>query len=110
MGKFSDLVLVECSKIPKGKLCTYSKIAIALGSRKSARAVGNALNKNKNPYSFSSTKNINEKRVPCHRVIRSDGFVGGFVHGQEAKIKLLRREGVMVSKDGFVDLSKYCVD
>lgn len=85
-------------KVPKGKVTTYKEIALALKS-KGYRAVGNAMNKN--PYSFISGGN-----VPCHRVVCSDGKVGGFAHGQKNKIEMLRKEGVEVV-DGKVDLNKY---
>ena len=59
---------------------TYAEVARAAGYPGAARAVGNALNKNHDPS------------VPCHRVIRSDGNVGGYNRGTEQKIKLLRKE------------------
>lgn len=79
-------------------MATYAQIAKALGSPKSARAVGNALNKNPFPG----------ERVPCHRVVRSDGTVGGFMSGTGKKIALLRREGVEM-KNGKIDLSVFGV-
>ncbi len=83
---FTAKVFSACKRIPKGKVATYSWIARAIGKPKSARAVGNALNKNRS------------KSVPCHRVIRSDGTVGGFADGTEAKIKMLRAEGIWIKK------------
>jgi len=81
---FTEKVYRTCVSIPKGTVASYSQIARAINSPKSARAVGNALNKNRS------------KSVPCHRVIRSDGSVGGFAHGAKAKIRLLESEGVEV--------------
>ncbi|MDD5172320.1 MAG: MGMT family protein [Candidatus ainarchaeum sp.] len=81
---FTEKVYSACARIPKGKVSTYSRIARAIKKPKSARAVGNALNKNRS------------KSVPCHRVIRSDGDVGGFAHGTRKKIAMLRREGVEI--------------
>jgi methylated-DNA-[protein]-cysteine S-methyltransferase len=60
-------------------------IARAIGSPGASRAVGNALNKNRSPS------------VPCHRVIRSDGTVGGFARGTKAKTAMLRAEGVGIT-------------
>ncbi|MCS7135033.1 MAG: MGMT family protein [Candidatus Aenigmarchaeota archaeon] len=80
-------------KIPKGKVTTYKEIASVLGT-KAYRFIGNACNKN--PY----------KNVPCHRVIKSNGQIGGFVRGKREKIKLLKREGVEIVKEK-VDLKKY---
>ena len=82
-------------QIPKGKVTTYREIAHALGT-KAYRAVGQAMNRNPNLV-----------RVPCHRVVKSNGEVGGYAGGLSRKIELLRQEGVDVSEDGQVDLSKY---
>ena len=73
--------------VPPGKVTTYGELAKALGS-KGARAVGNAMNRN--PYAPT---------VPCHRVVRSDGGLGGYQGGLPKKIKLLKGEGVQV-EDG----------
>jgi len=81
-------------KVPKGKVTTYGAIARALGG-KGARAVGNAMNKN--PYA---------PEVPCHRVIKSDGRIGGFADAPEVKIDLLRGEGIEI-KNGKIDLVKF---
>ena len=71
-------------KIPKGKVKTYQEVAIAIKSPFSARAVGNAVGKN--PYA---------PKIPCHRVIRSDGSIGGYSGkgGIRTKKKLLKSEG-----------------
>ena len=82
-------------QIPKGKVTTYGEIAHALGT-KAYRAVGQALNRNPNLV-----------EVSCHRVVKSNGEVGGYAGGLSRKIELLRQEGVDVSEDGQVDLSKY---
>lgn len=73
-------------QVPKGRVTTYQAIAKALNS-KAYRAVGSAMNKN--PYA---------PKVPCHRVVNSDGRLGGFAHGSNAKIKILKKEGVQVEK------------
>jgi methylated-DNA-[protein]-cysteine S-methyltransferase len=67
-------------KIPRGETLTYKAIAKLAGSPNAYRAVGNILNKNYN------------KNIPCHRVVRSDGRVGGYNRGMKKKIKLLREE------------------
>lgn len=71
-------------KVPKGKVTTYKAIAEALGT-KAYRAVGGAMNKN--PYAPD---------VPCHRVVSTDGSLGGFATGIENKIKLLKEEGINI--------------
>jgi O-6-methylguanine DNA methyltransferase len=62
---------------------TYKQIAEAIGNPYAFRAVGNALN-----------KNPDLKTIPCHRVVRSDGSIGGYRYGSKRKQKLLRAEGV----------------
>ena len=81
---FQIKVWKEISKIPKGSVKTYKDIAIILGKPKSSRAVANACGKN--PC---------VPIVPCHRVIRSDGKLGGYsgLGGINAKKKLLLSEG-----------------
>lgn len=95
MTSFSERCYSLLRKVPKGKVTTYKEIARALHS-KAYRAVGNAMNRN--PY--------NSKIVPCHRVVNSDGSVGGFASGQKNKIKMLRAEGVEI-KNNKIDLKKY---
>lgn len=77
---FKDKVLKIVSKIPKGKTLTYKEVARAAGSPLAFRAVGNILNKNYNP------------KIPCHRVIRSNGKIGGYNRGIDVKIRLLKNE------------------
>ena len=82
--KFQLKVWNYLKSIPKGTVKTYKQVAIAINRPKSARAVANACAKN--PYS---------PKVPCHRVIRSDGSLGGFsaAGGTKAKKKILKNEG-----------------
>ena len=72
-------------KIPRGKVKTYAQIAKAIGKPKAFRAVANAVSKN--PYA---------PKIPCHRVIRSDGKLGGYSAkgGLKAKKSLLKKEGI----------------
>ena len=74
-------------KIPKGKVLTYKEVAKAIGKPKSYRAVGNAVGKNPFP-----------PNIPCHRVVRSDGGIGGYSGkgGIDQKIRLLRSEKVFM--------------
>ena len=86
MTPFQKKVYTATKRIPRGKVATYSAVARAVQKQLAVRAVGNALNKN------------SSSDVPCHRVISSDGTVGGFARGAKEKIKLLRREGVEVRR------------
>ena len=70
-------------RIPPGQVRSYRWVAEQLGNLRLARAVGNALHRNPWPND-----------VPCHRVIRADGTLGGFAGGAARKRALLRREGV----------------
>lgn len=85
LTRFEKDVLKVVARIPKGKTRTYGWVAAAVGRPRGSRAVGNALNKN--PYA---------PIVPCHRVIRSDGSLGGYAKGGAAKIKLLNSEGIVI--------------
>ena len=80
---FQKMVWTELKKIPFGETRTYKEIAVAIGKPKAARAVANACGKN--PYPII---------IPCHRVVRSDGTIGGFTGdgGVEKKRQLLRQE------------------
>ena len=78
--------------IPHGTVVTYSELAKKIGHPTSARAVANACAKN--PYA---------PKVPCHRVIRSDGSLGGYALGINKKIQLLNKEGIIIKNNQVVD-------
>lgn len=80
MKTFTEKVLAVVSKIPKGKVMTYKEVAKKAGNEKAARAVGMIMSKN---Y---------RKDVPCHRVIRSNGDLGGYNRGRDNKRKILLKE------------------
>ena len=82
--KFQKKVWNYLKKIKKGRVKTYKEVAIAIKRPKSIRAVANAIGKN--PYPIS---------IPCHRVIQSDGKLGGYSGkgGVKTKRKLLKKEG-----------------
>ncbi len=85
-GNFQEAVLNLVKQIPAGKVTTYGEIARRItGSVRAARAVAQAVARN--PYPIA---------IPCHRVVRSDGDVGGYSLGVEKKIKLLRAEGIEI--------------
>jgi len=96
VSEFQTKVLELTKKIPKGKVSTYIIIASKLGT-KAYRAVGTALRKN--PFA---------PKVPCHRVINSDGSVGSYkgIKDNKEKIKLLEKEGIKID-NGRVDLRRY---
>lgn len=83
MLTFSQKVYEVVKKIPRGEVLTYKEVARRAGNMKASRAVGNILNKNHN------------SKIPCHRVIRSDGKFGGYNRGAKEKIKILKKEGYL---------------
>lgn len=93
---FKQSVYALAAKIPRGKVSTYSAIARALGKPNAARAVGNALNRNKDL-----------RRVPCYRVVRSDGSLGGYAKGAAKKPAMLRADGIPVHKGKIADFKTY---
>jgi AraC family transcriptional regulator of adaptative response/methylated-DNA-[protein]-cysteine methyltransferase len=81
-NNFKQKVLEVVRKIPKGKTLSYKQVAERAGNPKAYRAVGNILNKNYNP------------RIPCYRVIRSDGKLGGYRLGVNKKRDILEKESI----------------
>jgi methylated-DNA-[protein]-cysteine S-methyltransferase len=77
-----DLLL----KIPAGKVSTYGDLARALGNPSASRAIGGILGENPNPI-----------KVPCHRVVMSNGQIGGYAYGTARKRQLLEKEGVSLT-------------
>ena len=99
---FQQTVFDLCSKVPRGRVTTYKAIgdAIALARKNSGpgfiyRAVGMALN-----------KNPNAPVVPCHRVVASDGTIGGYGFGLPEKYVLLKSEGIEFDGDRVIDFEK----
>jgi deoxyribonuclease V len=92
--EFTEYFYSLVKQIPKGNVSTYGALARALGDIRASRAVGKMLNEN--PYA---------PIVPCHRVVMSDGSLGGFGSGIANKIKLLKSEGVGVLKGNIKDFS-----
>ena len=94
--RFELRVYAVVRRIPKGQTRSYRWVAQQLGNSTLARAVGNALNRNPWPFTNAQTRTRAHAHtmVPCHRVVRSDGSVGGYAKGPNRKRTLLRREGV----------------
>lgn len=92
---FQKKVWKAMVKIPKGKVSTYGIVARAIGNPKAVRAVGFACNQN--PFAPD---------VPCHRIVSSDGKLGGYAHGPAKKIALLKKEGIVVKQNRIVDFDR----
>lgn len=85
MSEFADAVRALVRTIPKGQTRTYGEIATAVGRPRAARAVAQVMAKNYDPT------------VPCHRVVRSDGALGGYNRGGvREKQRLLLLEGAIL--------------
>jgi methylated-DNA-[protein]-cysteine S-methyltransferase len=82
--------------IPEGKVTTYGDIARALGHPRASRLIGRILNKNPNPI-----------LTPCHRVIKSNGNIGGYAFGKARKKELLKKEGLCFVGDSTTEFAKY---
>lgn len=95
---FEKKVYEKCKHIPKGRVSTYKELAKAAGYKGAQRAVGNAMHKN--PFS---------PVVPCHRVVKSGGSIGGFGSGTKNKIKMLEKEGIEIKKGRIVNFSKVLI-
>ena len=93
---FAQKVWQQCRKIPKGKVSTYKELAISLNS-KAYRAVGAALR-----------KNPDAPNTPCHRVVSSDGSLGGYAGkmNSKKKIALLKSEGIIVRNGKILDFPR----
>lgn len=83
--KFGEKVYAIVRKIPRGKVMTYAEVARAAGRPRASRGVGYWMSQNYDP------------KIPCHRVVRSDGKIGNYNRGgPKKKLAILRREGYKV--------------
>lgn len=80
-------------EVPRGKITTYGDLAKAVGLKNGQRTVGKIMNKN--PYPVI---------IPCHRVVKSDGKIGGYAYGEEIKSDMLTREGIVIKNGKILDL------
>ena len=88
IGDFARKVLDATARVPFGRTTTYGEVATKIGSPRAARAVGNALGSNPIPIV-----------IPCHRVLRSGGALGGYGGGVDRKQRLLRLEGAILTSE-----------
>jgi methylated-DNA-[protein]-cysteine S-methyltransferase len=96
MKTLGQKVFILVKKIPRGKVTTYQILAIKLGNKHLVRAIGNALSKNQELI-----------KVPCHRVVKKNGKIGGYALGLAKKRKLLQNEGVKIRGNTIADLASY---
>jgi methylated-DNA-[protein]-cysteine S-methyltransferase len=82
-------------EVPKGKVTTYSELAKAVGLKNGQRSIGRMMNKNPFPVI-----------IPCHRVILSDGKIGGYAWGEKIKTNMLSKEGIKIKNGKILDNEK----
>ncbi len=82
-------------EVPKGKITTYGELSKAVGIKNGQRFIGNVMNKN--PYPTI---------IPCHRVVKSDGSIGGYAYGEKVKSKMLTQEGIKIKNGKVIDWNK----
>jgi methylated-DNA-[protein]-cysteine S-methyltransferase len=82
-------------QVPKGRVTTYSELAKAVGLKNGQRTIGRMMNKNPFPVI-----------VPCHRVILSNGKIGGYAWGEKIKTNMLSKEGIEIKKGKILDSDK----
>jgi methylated-DNA-[protein]-cysteine S-methyltransferase len=85
LNELERRVYQKLLKVPKGKVTTYGDLAKAVGLENGQRVIGQIMNKNPFPVI-----------IPCHRVVKSDGKVGGYYYGEEVKTKMLLDEGIFI--------------
>jgi len=90
-----EKVYKKLLQVPKGKITTYGELAKAVGFQNGQRAIGKIMNKN--PYPVI---------IPCHRVVRSNGTIGGYAFGQDVKTNMLIKEGIKIHNRKILDFGK----
>jgi O6-methylguanine-DNA--protein-cysteine methyltransferase len=96
MISFTEKVLKVVQQIPRGRVLTYKEVAVRAGRPRAWRAVGNVLNRYDSKKYSPKGGAASGGKIPCHRVIRSDGRLGGYRWGRKRKAKLLKQEGFYI--------------
>jgi len=82
-------------QVPEGKVTTYGDLAKAVGLENGQRAIGTIMKKNPFPAI-----------VPCHRVVQSNGEIGGYAYGKKVKLHMLSKEGIKIQNGKIIDFNK----
>ena len=82
-------------QVPKGKVTTYGELANAVGLKNGQRAIGMIMKKNPFPVI-----------IPCHRVVKSDGKIGGYAYGERVKSRMLTNEGIKIKNRKIIDFDR----
>jgi len=88
-------VYKKLSEVPKGKITTYGELSKAVGLKNGQRVIGQIMKKNQFPVI-----------IPCHRVVKSDGKIGGYAYGNQVKSKMLTLEGIQIHDGKIQDFKK----
>ena len=91
----STKVYTKLLQVPKGKVTTYGDLAKAVGLKNGQRIIGMIMKNNPFPVI-----------IPCHRVVRSDGKIGGYTYGEMMKFKMLTKEGIKIKDGKIIDFDK----
>ena len=91
----STRVYKKLLQVPKGKITTYGELSKAVGLKNGQRAIGMIMKKNPFPVI-----------VPCHRVVKSDGKIGGYAYGERVKYRMLANEGIKIKDGKIIDFDK----
>lgn len=91
----SKLVYKKLIQVPVGNVTTYSELAKAVGLKNGQRAIGNIMKNNPFPVI-----------IPCHRVVKSDGKIGGYAYGEKVKTNMLKKEGIKIQDGKILEWNK----
>lgn len=91
----SKLVYKKLIQVPAGNVTTYSELAKAVGLKNGQRAIGNIMKNNPFPVI-----------IPCHRVVKSDGKIGGYAYGEKVKTNMLKKEGIKIQDGKILEWNK----
>jgi methylated-DNA-[protein]-cysteine S-methyltransferase len=90
-----EIIYKKLLEVPSGKVTTYGDLAKAAGIKNGQRVIGQFMNKNPFPL-----------LIPCHRVVRSNGEVGGYAYGEKVKTNLLEKEGLSICDGKILEFKK----
>ena len=93
--KIEEKIYKNLLMVPPGKIITYGKLADSIGLKNGQRLVGQIMSKNPFPVI-----------IPCHRVVKSNGEIGGYAFGIKIKKNMLRKEGIQIKKNKIKDFEK----
>ncbi len=89
------MIYKKLLQVPRGKITTYGELSKAVGLKNGQRVVGRIMNKN--PYPVI---------IPCHRVVNSNGQIGGYAYGPDVKTNMLNKEGIEIQNGKILDFEK----